>query len=108
MRIKKSLMLATPALLAAVTLGPVTASTSQALADTTATSVQTSTHAAPAPPKDRQKQYNRGRNSGYMEGRADCRANNPYSLQRTSGGGYYQRGFMDGYNEGFHSCTPTR
>ncbi|MEV4110948.1 hypothetical protein [Nonomuraea sp. NPDC049695] len=105
MRINKSLMLAGPALLAAVALGPVTASATQAFADTTATSVQTSTHAAPVPPKDRQKQYNRGRNSGFTEGRADCRANKPYNLQRT-GGGYYQRGFMDGYNEGFHSCTP--
>ncbi|MEV1173257.1 hypothetical protein [Nonomuraea sp. NPDC049784] len=113
MPIKKSLILAVPALLAAVTLGPVAASTAsatQALADTTATISQTSTHVQP--PKERQRerqQYKRGRTAGFTEGRADCRGKMPYDLRsKNMGTGVYQHGFSEGYNSGWKHCTPTR
>ncbi|MFI6741081.1 hypothetical protein ACIBI9_49875 [Nonomuraea sp. NPDC050451] len=104
MRIKKSLILAGPALLTAVTLSPLVASPAQALAETSAASAQTSTHVAIAPPKKKKKAtYNRGHMAGYADGRDDCKKKQPYTL-RYSGGGPYQRGFADGYNSGYHSC----
>ncbi|MFI7130608.1 hypothetical protein ACIBQ1_33305 [Nonomuraea sp. NPDC050153] len=106
MRIKKSLILAGPALLTAVTLGPLTTPSAQALAETSATIAQTSTHVASKPPEKRKakkQQYNNGRSAGYADGRDDCRKKQPYSM-KYSGGGAYQRGFADGYNSGYHSC----
>ncbi|MEU6788457.1 hypothetical protein ABZ912_55510 [Nonomuraea angiospora] len=106
MRIKKSLILAGPALLTAVTLGPLTTPSVQALAQTSATSAQTSTHVASKPPEKRKakkQQYNMGRSAGYTDGRSACVKKEPYSL-KYSGGGAYQRGFADGYNSGYHSC----
>ncbi|MFI7638341.1 hypothetical protein [Nonomuraea sp. NPDC049400] len=112
MRIKTSLMLAGPALITAVTLGPVAASpasAAQTLAETTVIGAQTSTHVAGQPPRERQRQrqYNRGRETGYTEGRAACSANKPYNLKFT-GSDDYQMGFADGYNSGFNSCTAPR
>ncbi|MFF4618395.1 hypothetical protein [Nonomuraea jabiensis] len=102
MRLKKSLILAGPALLTAVTLSPLAASPAQALAETSAASAQTSTHVASKPPK-KKAQYNKGRMAGYSDGRSACEKKEPYSL-KYSGGGAYQRGFADGYNSGYHSC----
>ncbi|MFG6195332.1 hypothetical protein [Nonomuraea sp. JJY05] len=102
MRIKKSLILAGPALLTAVTLSPLVASPAQALAETSAAGARTSTHVASKPP-EKKVQYKKGRMAGYADGRDDCKKKQPYTL-RYSGGGPYQRGFADGYNSGYHSC----
>ncbi|MEQ4717004.1 hypothetical protein [Nonomuraea sp. B19D2] len=111
MRIKKSLMLAGPALITAVALTPVAASpasAAQTLAETTVIGAQTSTHVSQPPrERQRQRQYDRGRETGYIEGRAACSANKPYNLKFT-GSNDYQMGFSDGYNSGFNSCTAPR
>ncbi|MFD1939931.1 MULTISPECIES: hypothetical protein [Nonomuraea] len=49
------------------------------------------------------KQYRKGRNAGFADGRADCKSGRPYDLN-ISGSGAFYRGFRDGYNSGFHSC----
>ncbi|MBE1584473.1 hypothetical protein ACFPOI_30830 [Nonomuraea angiospora] len=103
MRIKKSLILAGPALLTAVTLSPLAASPAQALAETSAASAQTTTLVASKPPKEKKAEYKKGRMAGYSDGRSACEKKEPYSL-KYSGGGAYQRGFTDGYNSGYHSC----
>lgn len=109
-------MLAGPALLTAVALAPAVASpasATQALAQTTVTSSHTSTDVASAPPSEkRKKEYQRGRKSGFAQGRADCKHKRPMSLRtrtkhmRT---GSYREGFMGGYKSGYEQhCAPTK
>ncbi|WP_084964288.1 hypothetical protein [Thermoactinospora rubra] len=62
----------------------------------------TASYAKPKP-NYKQKQYNKGYHAGYTDGRSDCKNKKPYDLNG-SGWGPYLRGFIDGYNAGFHSC----
>ncbi|MEU0569613.1 hypothetical protein ABZ297_30135 [Nonomuraea sp. NPDC005983] len=114
MRTKRVVMLACPALLSALAFGaasPASAAPSHAKTTTVASAsavVPDPDMNIAKPPKKRAKgkaQFNRGYNSGYMEGRSDCRNKKPFNLTM-SGGGAYGKGFRHGYTTGFHSCTP--
>ncbi|MEV4243142.1 hypothetical protein AB0J63_06985 [Streptosporangium canum] len=109
MRGKRRLTLLGPALLAVVALGPAVAaeaSTAPGSANTTTAGALENAASTTAfsikPPK---KQYNKGYQMGFSEGRADCRNRKPYDLN-SQGGGAFNNGYRDGYNSGFHSCTP--
>lgn len=110
MRGKRRLTLLGPALLAVVALGPAVAaeaSTAPGSANTTTAGALENAASTTAfsikPPK--KKQYNKGYQMGFSEGRADCRNKRPYDLN-SQGGGAFNNGYRDGYNSGFHSCTP--
>ncbi|MER6944636.1 hypothetical protein ABT294_11510 [Nonomuraea sp. NPDC000554] len=112
MRTKRVVMLACPALLSALAFGAASpASAAPSPAKTTVTSasavVPDPDMSIAKPPKKRaaKAQYRRGYNSGYMEGRSDCKLKKPYNITM-SGGGAYGKGFRHGYTTGFHSCTP--
>ncbi|MEO3872785.1 hypothetical protein ABGB18_28560 [Nonomuraea sp. B12E4] len=117
MRFNPVVVLAGPALITAFFVGPVAGTPASAAQDFTRTSMTDAQDSAPivaAPPKKKKKakekqqareqQYNRGHNAGFNDGRADCKANRAHDLQYT-GGGDFKRGFTEGYNAGFHSCT---
>ncbi|MEV0147625.1 MULTISPECIES: hypothetical protein [unclassified Nonomuraea] len=111
MRTRRVMMLAAPALLGALAFGPAAASPASASASTAEASapvVQTATGTlSEKPGKKWKKRYNRGHDSGFTEGRSDCRNNKPFDLNST-GSGAWNKGFRDGYMSGFHSCTPKK
>ncbi|MDP9861162.1 MULTISPECIES: hypothetical protein [Streptosporangium] len=105
---KRRLLLMGPALLGALALGPAVPSQAMAVPGpvqpagtgtmVNLTTVLTSTSEKPG------KRYRAGRRDGFADGRGDCKAGRPHDLN-ISGSGNYARGFRDGYNEGYHSCT---
>ncbi|TDD15300.1 hypothetical protein [Nonomuraea diastatica] len=111
-RSKAGVLLLSPALIAALAVEPAVASDVSAasivqnLTATTSTTMHSATEELAQPPRRRAKRrrYNQGRRDGFADGRNDCRSGRSHDLQ-TSGSGAYRRGFRDGYNEGFHSCT---
>ncbi|MEO3807015.1 hypothetical protein [Nonomuraea sp. B1E8] len=111
-RSKAGVLLLSPALIAALAVEPAVASDASAvsiaqnLTATTSTTMHSATEELAQPPRRRAKRrrYNAGRRDGFVDGRADCRAGRDHDLQM-SGSGAYRRGFRDGYNEGFTSCT---
>ncbi|MEV0200308.1 DUF4148 domain-containing protein [Nonomuraea sp. NPDC050691] len=111
MRTRRVMMLASPALLGALAFGPAVESPASASTGTTETSaqvVQTATGSlSVAPGKRWKRRYNRGHDAGFSDGRSDCKNNKPYDLNFT-GSGPFHKGYRDGYNSGFHSCTPKK
>ncbi|MBN6053087.1 hypothetical protein JYK22_14200, partial [Nonomuraea sp. RK-328] len=111
MRTRRVMMLASPALLGALVLGPAAdsfASASAGTAEASAPVVQTATTPLSAKPGKRYKRrYNKGYDIGFSDGRSDCKNNKPYDLNFT-GSGPFHKGYRDGYNSGFHSCTPKK